>query len=85
MEIYIKASDLKNLLEQERRILLSEIQKLLLRQEKPNKNVNAKLAADFLGISISTLYKQYKKIPHKRFGKKLLFSTKELEEFKLSI
>jgi hypothetical protein len=85
MEIYVKASELKNLFEQERVVLLNEIKKLLLQQEKPNKNINAKQAADFLGISISTLYKRYKAIPHKRFGKKLLFSTMELEEFKLAI
>ena len=79
MEVLIRANELKQLLQEERTLLVNEIRKLL-GQEKPNKNLNAKQAADFLGISISTLYKSLKKIPHKRFGKKLLFSTQELLE-----
>jgi len=47
---------------------------------KSTKQLNAKQAADFLGISLSTLYKKVSVIPHKRFGKKLVFNTQELED-----
>ena len=81
MDVLIRESELKQLLAVERNHLLSEIRQLL-GQEKPKKNFNAKQAADFMGISISTLYKSLHRIPHKRFGKKLLFSQKELEELR---
>ena len=81
MDVLIRESELKQLLAVERNHLLSEIRQLL-GQEKPKKNFNAKQAVDFMGISISTLYKSLHRIPHKRFGKKLLFSQKELEELR---
>jgi len=75
----IQESELKQLLIQERNALLNEIKQLLVPAGRSSKNLNAKQAADFLGISISTLYKSLHRIPHKRFGKKLLFSQAELE------
>jgi transcriptional regulator of acetoin/glycerol metabolism len=78
MEVLFKFSDLKQLLQEERTQIIKEVASIV-GNERPNKNLNAKAAADFLGISISTLYKSLHRIPHKRFGKKLLFSYKELE------
>lgn len=78
MEALLKLSELKELLQEERSLLVNEFRRIL-GTEKPNKNLNAKMAADYLGISPSSLYKSLDRIPHKRFGKKLLFSMKELD------
>lgn len=48
-----------------------------------NKRLSAKEAADYLNISLSTLYKKVSQIPHKKFGKKLIFNSKELENLEL--
>lgn len=80
MNVLIQESDLKQLLLEQRNAILAEIRQLLGSGGKASKNLNAKQAADFLGISISTLYKSLNRIPHKRFGKKLLFSQRELDE-----
>jgi excisionase family DNA binding protein len=81
MEVLVRASELKQLLQEERERLIKEFSRLL-GAEKPDRNLNAKEAAEYLGISISTLYKRLDKVPHKRFGKKLLFSRKELDEIR---
>ena len=82
MNVLIPENELKQLFEKQKELILNEIRQLLGGVVKASKNLNAKQAADFLGISISTLYKSLHRIPHKRFGKKLLFSQKELEEIR---
>jgi excisionase family DNA binding protein len=82
MNILIPQNELNQLFEAQKTAILSEMRQLLGIMGKASRNLNAKQAADFLGISISTLYKSLHRIPHKRFGKKLLFSEKELEEIR---
>lgn len=53
--------------------------KELITPQNTKQQLNAKEAAEFLGISLSTLYKKVEAIPHKKFGKKLLFNRQELE------
>jgi excisionase family DNA binding protein len=72
--------DLRSILKEEREQVLLEFRALLKSTIKDNqKKLNAKEAAQFLGISLSTLYKRVKELPHKKFGKKLIFSAEELE------
>lgn len=82
MNILIPQNELNQLFEAQKTAILSEMRQLLGIMTQASRNLNAKQAADFLGISISTLYKSLHRIPHKRFGKKLLFSQKELEEIR---
>lgn len=82
MNILIPQNELNQLFEAQKTAILSEMRQLLGIMGKASRNLNAKQAAAFLGISISTLYKSLHRIPHKRFGKKLLFSEKELEEIR---
>lgn len=53
--------------------------KELVQPANNKRQLNAKQAAEFLGVSLSTLYKKVSVIPHKKFGKKLIFSSQELE------
>jgi excisionase family DNA binding protein len=82
MSLLIQGTELKELLKQELQPLLEEIRSLRNAGTKPSRNLNAKEAAAYFGISLSTLYKSLNRIPHKRFGKKLLFSQKELDELR---
>jgi excisionase family DNA binding protein len=82
MNVLIQESELRQFLLEERKALLGEIRQILGSGGKAARNLNAKEAASYLGISISTLYKSLDRIPHKRFGKKLLFAQKELDDIR---
>jgi len=72
--------ELRQILHSERQAVIKEISQLF----KPgftDKKLSAIEAASFLGISISTLYKRVKEIPHTKFGKKLIFSSSKLNQF----
>ena len=47
-------------------------------------DLNLKQASEYLGYKESTLYvyAHHKKVPCKKYGKNLVFSKKELEEYK---
>ena len=76
--IVLNYEQFTEILKKDREILLSEFLRLSSVVER-DKKLNAKLAAQFLGISLSTLYKRIRQLPHKKFGKKLIFSSEELK------
>jgi excisionase family DNA binding protein len=65
--------------------LLSDLKSLLdTRRNQLERKLNVKEAAAYLGISVSTLYKNVALLPHRRFGKKLVFVLSELHDFDFS-
>jgi hypothetical protein len=80
--IVIEEQELRELVRQECAVIVNEIKKFgKYLPEFDDKRMCAKEAADFLGISLSTLYKNTRMVPHRKFGKRLLFSKRELTEF----
>lgn len=77
--IFLTEDELKHLFAEERQSLIKELV-MTLGLSKQVKKLSAKGAAEFLGVSLSTLYKRIDRLPHKKFGKKLIFSTDELEK-----
>jgi hypothetical protein len=50
-------------------------------KEKPSlKRMGTKEAAMYLGVSCSTLYKRVNEVPHRKYGKKLVFDPTELDK-----
>lgn len=73
---------LKFILRAERETMLSELKSILdSRRGHEDKKMTAKEAASYLGISLSGLYKKVSMLPHRRFGKKLVFVMSELHSF----
>lgn len=77
--IVLNEEEFREILRSERDKLLDELLSRLGSTFASDKKLNAKQAAEYLGISLSTLYKSVKTLPHKKFGKKLIFSQQDLK------
>jgi hypothetical protein len=82
--IVLNEQEFRDILRNERENLLNELIARLKNTFASDKKLDAKEAAKFLGISLSTLYKSVKGLPHKKFGKKLVFSAQELKDLPAS-
>jgi predicted DNA-binding transcriptional regulator AlpA len=78
--IVLNEQEFRDVLRNESENLLNELIARLKDTFASDKKLDAKQAAQFLGISLSTLYKSVKELPHKKFGKKLIFSAQELRD-----
>lgn len=78
--IVLDEAKFREVLRNEMEFQMNELIARLSSDFSRDKKLNTNEAAKFLGISKSTLYKSIKKIPHKKFGKKLLFSAQELRD-----
>lgn len=79
--IVLNEQEFREILRSESESLLETLFSRLNNDFSNDKKLTAKQAAEYLGISVSTLYKSVKVLPHKKFGKKLIFSTQELKNF----
>lgn len=77
--IVLNEQEFRDILRSERENLLNELISRLAGTFASDKKLDAKQAAQYLGISLSTLYKSVKGLPHKKFGKKLIFSAQDLK------
>jgi excisionase family DNA binding protein len=78
----ISEDRLRLLFRAEREALLSALSSMInTRKHAEDRKLSAKEAASYLGISLSTLYKNIQFLPHKKFGKKLVFSQAALQQF----
>ncbi len=77
--IVLNAEEFSEIIKKEHEILLTELVRISSVMER-DKKLDAKQAAIFLGISLSTLYKRVNDLPHKKFGRKLIFSSEELKQ-----
>jgi excisionase family DNA binding protein len=82
--IVLNEEEFREILQSEHEKLLSEILSQIKNgTTSSEKRLNAKQAAEYLGISLSTLYKRIKSIPHHKFGKKLIFTKDDLKSVAL--
>lgn len=81
--IVINEEKFREILKSQREGIVQDLFAMLKGSFASDKKLNAKEAAQILGISLSSLYKSVKRLPHRKFGKKLVFSAQELRDFSL--